>query len=105
MAAGDDVFRTESGRVLGALMRRFGDLDLAEDAFQDACLAALETWPRDGVPDSPGAWLTTVAGHRALDRLRREAHRLPKEVAALGLRPAEALGAVSPGADEVLDLD
>ena len=50
----EDVFRAESGRVLGALMRRFGDLDLAEDAYQDACLSALETWPRDGVPTNPG---------------------------------------------------
>jgi RNA polymerase sigma-70 factor (ECF subfamily) len=61
----EDVFRVESGRVLGALMRRFGDLDLAEDAYQDACLAALETWPRDGVPTNPGAWLTTTAHHNS----------------------------------------
>jgi RNA polymerase sigma-70 factor, ECF subfamily len=100
-----EVFRAESGRVIGALMRRFGDLDLAEDAYQDACLAAVETWPRDGVPTSPGAWLTTVAGNRALDRLRREAGRLPREVAALGLRPDDPLGPVSPAADEELDLD
>jgi len=103
--AGEEVFRTESGRVLGALMRRYGDLDLAEDAFQDACLAALETWPRDGVPDSPGAWLTTVAANRALDRVRREARRLPKEVQALGLRADGVGAAVSPAADEELDLD
>jgi RNA polymerase sigma-70 factor (ECF subfamily) len=103
--AGEEVFRTESGRVLGALMRRFGDLDLAEDAFQDACLAALETWPRDGVPHSPGAWLTTVAANRALDRVRREARRLPKEVQALGLRADGVGAAVSPAADEELDLD
>ena len=82
-----DVFRAESARVLGALMRRFGNLDLAEDAFQDACLVAVQTWPGDGVPDNPGAWLTTVAGNRALDRIRREAARLPKEVEAAGLRP------------------
>jgi RNA polymerase sigma-70 factor (ECF subfamily) len=101
----DEVFRAESGRVIGALMRRFGDLDLAEDAYQDACLAAVETWPRDGVPTTPGAWLTTVAGNRALDRLRREAGRLPREVAALGLRAGDPLGPVSPAADEELDLD
>ena len=80
-----DPFRVESARVLGALMRRFGNLDVAEDAYQDACLAALETWPRDGTPSNPGAWLTTVAGNRALDRIRRESRRLDKEVEASGL--------------------
>jgi RNA polymerase sigma-70 factor, ECF subfamily len=83
----EDLFRAESARVLGALMRRFGNLDLAEDAYQDACVAAVETWPRDGTPANPGAWLTTVAANRALDRIRREAARLPKEVEAAGLRP------------------
>ena len=82
----EDLFRAESARVLGALMRRFGNLDLAEDAYQDACVAAVETWPRDGVPANPGAWLTTVAGNRALDRVRREATRLPREAEASGLR-------------------
>ena len=103
----EDVFRAESARVLGALMRRFGNLDLAEDAFQDACLVAVQTWPRDGTPDSPGAWLTTVAGNRALDRIRREAARLPKEAEATGVRlgwgarPASALQAIAaaPGPD------
>lgn len=83
----EDLFRVESARVLGALMRRFGNLDLAEDAYQDACVAAVETWPRDGLPTNAGAWLTTVAGNRALDRIRREATRLPREVEAAGLRP------------------
>jgi len=83
----EDLFRAESARVLGALMRRFGNLDLAEDAYQDACVAAVQTWPRDGVPANPGAWLTTVAGNRALDRIRREATRLPREAEAAGLRP------------------
>ena len=82
----EDVFRAESGRVLGALMRRFGDLDLAEDAYQDACVSALETWPRDGVPTNPGAWLTTASRNKALDRLRREQQRLGRESESLGLR-------------------
>ena len=99
----EDLFRTESARVLGALMRRFGNLDLAEDAFQDACLAAVETWPRDGVPRNPGAWLTTVAGNAALDRIRRESHRLPKEVESSGLRDPSQEPA-SPGADLEYDL-
>ncbi len=100
----EDLFRTESGRVLGALMRRFGNLDLAEDAYQDACVAALETWPRDGRPDHPGAWLTTVARNRALDRVRRENQRLPREAAALGLRigwgRAAPVEPTTPGPDE-----
>src|SRR5258706_2221855 len=85
-------------------MRRFGDLDVAEDAYQDACLAALETWPRDGVPSNPGAWLTTAARNKALDRVRREQQRRGREVAAAGMyadRPEEV---VAPGADEVADL-
>jgi RNA polymerase sigma-70 factor (ECF subfamily) len=67
----EDVFRREHARVVGALVRAFGDLDLAEDAAADAYVVALERWPRDGVPDRPGAWLTTTARNRALDRLRR----------------------------------
>jgi RNA polymerase sigma-70 factor (ECF subfamily) len=68
----DDVVRSEHARVVGALVRAFGDLDLAEDAVGDAYVAAVERWPRDGVPDNPGAWLTTTARNRALDRLRRQ---------------------------------
>ncbi|MBV9832003.1 MAG: RNA polymerase sigma factor, partial [Marmoricola sp.] len=67
----ESVFRAEHGRVVAALARRFGDLDLAEDATGEALLVAAERWPREGVPPNPGGWLTTVAGHKALDRLRR----------------------------------
>jgi RNA polymerase sigma-70 factor (ECF subfamily) len=63
----------EWGRVVAALIRRTGDWDLAEECAQDAFERALERWPRDGVPDRPGAWLTTTARNRALDRLRRAA--------------------------------
>lgn len=68
----EEVYRAEHGRVVAALARRFGDLDLAEDATGEALLVAAERWPTDGVPPNPGAWLTTVAGNKALDRLRRE---------------------------------
>ena len=64
--------REERSRLLAALVSRFGDLDLAEDAAQDALTAALETWPRTGVPDTPLAWLMTTATRKAIDRLRRE---------------------------------
>jgi RNA polymerase sigma-70 factor (ECF subfamily) len=64
------VFRAECGPVLATLIRLLGDFQLAEDALQDAVTAALETWAKDGVPASPGAWLTTTARRRALDRMR-----------------------------------
>jgi RNA polymerase sigma-70 factor (ECF subfamily) len=67
----DQVFRRESGRVLAALIRQLGDFDLAEDALQDAIAKALERWPREGIPEKPGAWLTTVARRRSVDLLRR----------------------------------
>ena len=84
------VLRHEHGVVLAGLVRRLGDLDLAEDAFQEALVEAWEHWPRDGVPDRPAAWLTTVAWRRAVDRIRRERLRLPKEAEALGLREGDA---------------
>jgi RNA polymerase sigma-70 factor, ECF subfamily len=65
--------------VLATLIRLTGDIDRAEDALHDAVVVAADTWRRDGMPDKPGAWLTTVARNKALDRLRREARRLPKE--------------------------
>lgn len=66
----DRVFRAESRAVLATLIRILGDFDLAEDALQDAFTAAIETWPKDGVPASPGAWLTTTARRKAIDRIR-----------------------------------
>jgi len=65
------IFREEHGRVLAALISRFEDFDLAEDALQDALVNALERWQGDGIPENPGAWLTTVARRRAIDRIRR----------------------------------
>ena len=66
------AFREERGRLLAALVHRFGDLDLAEDAASEAIEAALTHWPVDGVPPRPGAWLMTTARRRAVDRLRRD---------------------------------
>lgn len=71
--------------MLATLIRLTGDIDRAEDALHDAVVAAADTWRRDGVPDKPGAWLTTVARNKALDRLRREARRAPKEEEAFRL--------------------
>jgi RNA polymerase sigma-70 factor (ECF subfamily) len=67
----DAAFREEWGRVVATLIRRTGDWDLAEECAQEAFAEALRRWPVDGIPHRPGAWLTTVAGNRAIDRLRR----------------------------------
>ncbi|CPR11868.1 RNA polymerase sigma factor [Mycobacterium bohemicum DSM 44277] len=83
MADLDGVFRREWGPAVAALARWSGDLTVAEDAVQEACTEALRAWPRDGVPDSPGGWLVTVARNRARDRLRRESVRPGKELAAV----------------------
>ena len=69
----DAVWRIESARVIAAVARRVRDVGVAEELAQDALVAALERWPRDGVPDNPGAWLMTTAINRALDRLRQQA--------------------------------
>jgi RNA polymerase sigma-70 factor (ECF subfamily) len=66
------VFRECSGRSVAALIRVFGDIDVAEDAVQEAYAVALRTWPKDGLPPNPGGWITTTARKRAIDRLRRE---------------------------------
>jgi RNA polymerase sigma-70 factor, ECF subfamily len=70
--AAERAFREERSAVLATLIRQVGDFQLAEDAVQDAFAAAVATWPRDGVPDSPRAWLLTTARRRAIDRLRRQ---------------------------------
>ena len=65
------VWRIESARVIGGLVRIVRDVGLAEDLAQEALVAALEQWPESGVPDNPGAWLMAIGRHRAIDRLRR----------------------------------
>src|SRR5215510_12191702 len=67
----DAVWRIESARLIASLARLVRDVGLAEDFAQDALVAALEQWPKSGVPDKPGAWLMATAKHRALDLLRR----------------------------------
>jgi RNA polymerase sigma-70 factor, ECF subfamily len=71
----EGVFRSEHGRAVAVLVRRFGDIDLAEEAVQDAFTAAVRHWPREGMPPSPAGWIITTARNRAIDRLRREAGR------------------------------
>src|SRR3569833_464066 len=82
-AAVEWVFREEYGRLIASLVRRFADIDIAEEAAGEALVAALEKWPQAGVPANPGGWLTTTAGNRAIDRIRRENQRDAKHQAAL----------------------
>jgi RNA polymerase sigma-70 factor (ECF subfamily) len=88
-AALDEAFRAEWGKVVATLIGMAGDWDLAEECAQDAFTAALRAWPRDGIPRRPGAWLTTVARNRALDRLRRRASESAKLQQAAILSPPE----------------
>lgn len=84
-AAVERVFRAEYGRLIASLVRRFGDIDIAEEAAGEALVTALQKWPAAGVPPNPGGWLTTTASHRAIDRIRRENQRDAKHQAALML--------------------
>ena len=77
-----EAFREDHGRALATLIRVLGDFDLAEEAVADAYLVALERWPVDGIPDNPGAWITTTARNRAIDRVRR-ARRFADKASAL----------------------
>lgn len=81
----DEIIRVEGGRVVATLFRMTGSLDLAEDALSEAAVEALRRWPADGLPERPGAWLTTVAKRKALDVLRREADRGRREEMASAL--------------------
>lgn len=84
-----EVLRVEGGRVLATLIRLTGDIDLAQDALQDAVVTALEKWTTTNRPDNLAAWLNTTAKHKAIDRIRREHQRLDKEAAAVLLSQLE----------------
>ncbi|MFI7697943.1 RNA polymerase sigma factor [Nonomuraea sp. NPDC049480] len=83
------IFRAESGRSVAALISAFGDIDVAEDAVQEAFAVALLKWPADGLPPNPGGWITTTARNRAIDRLRREARERHLLGTAMTLPPPE----------------
>jgi RNA polymerase sigma-70 factor (ECF subfamily) len=68
----DRVFREEYGRAVAVLVRAFGDIDIAEEAVQDAFTVAVQRWPDTGLPPSPAGWIITTARNRAIDRLRRD---------------------------------
>jgi RNA polymerase sigma-70 factor, ECF subfamily len=80
------VFREEHGRAVAVLVRRFGDIDVAEEAVQDAFAEAVRRWPSAGLPPSPAGWIVTTARNRAIDRLRREALREDKHAQAALVR-------------------
>jgi RNA polymerase sigma-70 factor, ECF subfamily len=108
------VFRAEYGRSVSVLVGAFGDIDLAEDAVQDAFTEAVRRWPAAGIPPSPAGWIITTARNRAIDRLRREASRDSRQAAAAELLQAgladghlladEHLGEEEPVPDERLRL-
>ena len=95
----DRLFREEQGRAVATLIRVLGDFDLAEEAVQDAFTTALETWPERGIPDNPGAWITTTARNRAIDRIRRR-RVLAEKAELLGRQTLieEELAAIDPDA-------
>src|SRR5512133_3531528 len=69
----ESLYRSESGRILATLVRLLGDLDLAEEAMHEAFAAALESWPKTGIPESPRPWLISTARFKAIDAMRRRA--------------------------------
>jgi RNA polymerase sigma-70 factor, ECF subfamily len=100
----EGVFRTEYGRAVAVLARVFGDIDVAEDAVQDAFTAAVDRWPSTGLPPSPAGWIITTARNRAIDRLRREASREDRHAQAALLHAPSELPEEGPVRDDRLRL-
>ncbi|MFF8940933.1 RNA polymerase sigma factor [Streptomyces sp. NPDC014864] len=100
----ETVFRLESPRVVAAVARIVRDVGIAEELTQDALVAALEQWPRDGVPDNPGAWLMTTARHRAVDLVRRR-ERYARKLAGIGRDLETTSGPEEPSGPDDIDDD
>jgi RNA polymerase sigma-70 factor (ECF subfamily) len=100
----EQVFRQESGRAVATLIRLFGDIDLAEEAVQEAFVVALQRWPEAGVPPSPAGWIITTARNRAIDRLRRESSRSQRHEQAELLHTRDEPAEVPPVQDDRLRL-
>ena len=103
-AAVEQVFRAEYGRSVAVLVRVFGDIDVAEEAVQDAFAEAVRRWPETGVPPSPAGWIITTARNRAIDRLRRESTRDARQAQAALLHARDEPVEVDAVADERLRL-
>ncbi len=98
------TFRQESGRAVATLVRLFGDIDLAEEAVQDAFAVAVRRWPATGVPPNPGGWIVTTARNRAIDRLRREGSRPDRHAQAALIHHRDEPREVGPVPDDRLRL-
>jgi RNA polymerase sigma-70 factor, ECF subfamily len=98
------VFRQESGRAVATLVRLFGDIDIAEEAVQEAFVVASERWPTAGLPPNPGGWITTTARNRAIDRLRRESSRHDRHAQAALLHESDEVREAGPVKDDRLRL-
>ena len=98
------VFREEYGRAVAVLVRVFGDIDIAEEAVQDAFTVAVDRWPSTGVPPSPAGWIITTARNRAIDRLRREASREDRHAQAALLHARDEPAEEGPVRDDRLRL-
>jgi RNA polymerase sigma-70 factor (ECF subfamily) len=98
------VFRAESGRAVASLVRVFGDIDIAEEAVQEAFAIAVQRWPEAGLPPSAAGWIITTAKNRAIDRLRREASRDDRQRQALQLHATDEYVEVGPVQDDRLRL-
>ena len=103
-AAVERTFREEFGRAVATLVRLFGDIDLAEEAVQEAFAVALRRWPEHGVPPNPGGWIVTTARNRAIDRLRRESTRDDRHAEATLVHQREQPQEVGPVRDDRLRL-
>ena len=101
----EGLLRELAPQVLGALIRRYGTFDIAEDAVQEALLAAAVQWPADGIPDNPRGWLLTVASRRLTDQLRSDVSRHRRETNAAALLPPEALVVPAPAETDEAEVD
>jgi RNA polymerase sigma-70 factor (ECF subfamily) len=100
----EETFRHEFGRAVATLVRFFGDIDLAEEAVQEAFVVATKRWPAAGVPPNPGGWIVTTARNRAIDRFRREASRHDRHAEATLLHEPDEPKEVGPVTDDRLRL-
>ena len=103
-SAVEQTFRQEYGRAVATLVRLFGDIDLAEEAVQEAFAVALQRWPTEGAPPNPGGWIVTTARNRAIDRLRREASRNDRHAQAALVHHRHEPAQVGPVPDDRLRL-